>query len=139
VARKFGLGRSAIDRHARSHLAARLRRAAEERASGSDPELLDELFELNRITKGILAKAYNTGDLQTALAAIARAEKQIELEARLLGRLREGGGATVNVNVIDDDAAIRMAKVFLQRRGGLLAGGEAIEGVITNSEEGEKS
>ena len=127
-----------MNRHAQSHLAARLRRAAEERASGSDPQLLDELLELNRITRGILAKAYNTGDLQTALAAIARAEKQIELEARLLGQLREGDGATIHVNVLDDDAAIRMAKVFLQRRGELV-GGEAIEGVITNSEKGEES
>ncbi len=138
VARRYGLGRAAVTRHAHKHLGSRLRRAAEARASGSDPALLDKLLEYNRVTKGILARALTAGDLKSALKAVARAERQLELEGKLLGLLRDNGGATINVTVVDDAAATRMAKVFLQRRGVLAGDAEPREVATTDSENEEE-
>jgi hypothetical protein len=100
--------------------------------------LLDKLLEYNRVTKGILARALNAGDLKSALKAVARAERQLELEGKLLGILRDSGGATINVTVVDDAAATRMAKVFLQRRGVLAGDAEPIKGAASETEEEEE-
>jgi hypothetical protein len=136
VARKYGLGRSAINRHAHEHLGPRLKRAADKRAAGEDPGLLDKLMHLNEVTKGILARAYNSGDLPTALSAVARAEKQLELEGRLLGLLRDQGGPTINLN-LDAATAERMAEIYLARRRGLPAAATAIEAGLLSVSPGD--
>jgi hypothetical protein len=100
--------------------------------------LLDKLLEYNRVTKGILARALNSGDLKSALKAVARAERQLELEGRLLGLLRESGGATISVTVVDEAAATRMAKVFLQRRGVLAGDAEPIEVATAETDDEEE-
>jgi hypothetical protein len=117
VARRFGLGRSAVNRHGNKCMASRLKRAADTRAQGSDPQLLDKVLELHRLTKGILGEAVRARDWSATAALIGRAQQQIELQGRLLGALRDGeGGTTVNVH-IDEATAQRMAQTFLQRRG----------------------
>jgi hypothetical protein len=116
MSRRFGGSKSGAQRH-RAHVGGRLKRAAETRQAGSDVPLLERLMELNKITKGILAKAFNSGDLSTALQAVARAEKQLEIEGRLLGELSDGSTTNVvNVN-LDPETALRMAQLFVQRRG----------------------
>ncbi len=115
MSRRFGGSKSGAHRH-KAHVRGRLKRAAEDRKAGSDPELLDKLLELNRITKGILEKAYNSGDLPTALSAVARAEKQLELEGRLLGALKDGATTNVVSVTLDPETALRMAQLFVQRR-----------------------
>lgn len=64
--------------------------------------LLDRLLTLSQETAAILkeARAGEEKDNELALKAIARAEKQIELQARLLGELKET--ATVNVLVMPE-------------------------------------
>jgi hypothetical protein len=71
--------------------------------------LLDRLKELNRETAAILkeARAAGTKDNDLALKAIARAEKQMELEGRSLRELKEG--TTVNIVVIPERQGIRGA------------------------------
>jgi hypothetical protein len=92
---RVGLSKSAIDRH-RAHVPARLARAKRAREVTQADDLIDRLLELTRITRSILARAYNANDHDLALRAIARAEKQLELEARLLGELQ----AAPIVNVV---------------------------------------
>jgi len=53
--------------------------------------LWERLKNLNRETSAILAEARASGNQVIALQAIARAERQLELEARLLG---ERSGST---------------------------------------------
>ena len=69
--------------------------------------LLDRLIALSRETAAILREARegDEKDNELALKAIARAEKQIELQARLLGELKDT--ATVNVLVLPEWVKIR--------------------------------
>lgn len=129
VARKYGLGRSAVNRHAHDHLGARLKKAAEQRAAGSDPALLDKVLEINRVNRGVLGEAIRARDWSASAALIGRAQRGLELEGRLLGLLRDQGGTTVNVT-LDAAAAERMAEVFLARRRGLPAPTAAIETTV---------
>jgi len=71
--------------------------------------LLDRLKALNHETAEILreVRADATKDNELALKAIARVEKQLELEGRLLGELNEG--AAVNIVLMPAWAAIRAA------------------------------
>ena len=61
--------------------------------------LLERLLVLHQETLAILdeARTGNAKDNALALRAIARAEKQLELQARLLGELQDG--ASVNIAV----------------------------------------
>jgi hypothetical protein len=89
---------SALQRHKAAHLPATLVKAvaaAEEIEAG---DLLSRLKSLNRETAAILreVRADETKDNDLALKAIARVEKQLELEAKLIGELNE----TPSVNIV---------------------------------------
>jgi hypothetical protein len=53
--------------------------------------LFDRLKALNRTTLDILREARESRNPGVALQAIARAEKQLDLECRLLGELKDAG------------------------------------------------
>jgi predicted transcriptional regulator len=56
-----------------------------------------QLLEINAATLAILEEAKNSGDLRTALRAIERIEKQLELQAKLLGDIQEAQTIVINV------------------------------------------
>lgn len=113
VAKRFGVSAAAVFRHKRDHLASRIAKAqaAVERAvqrkvdavvvaefkEGSS--LLDRLKSLNQETIAILQEAREKRDNYTALSAIARVEKQLEIEAKLLGAIDEGTKIAFGVQV----------------------------------------
>jgi hypothetical protein len=61
--------------------------------------LFERLKGLNRETAAILAEARAAQNNVIALQAVARAEKQLELEARLLGELSDSAKVAVGINV----------------------------------------
>jgi hypothetical protein len=94
---------------------ARLKRASDERAGGSDPQLLDRVLELNKVALSILSKAYSAGNFSAAIAAVRESRENLKLQGQLLGVLREGG-TTVNITqVVDVEAGRRMAQIYLER------------------------
>lgn len=109
ISGRFGLTRSSVQRHALSHLPTDLARAtaieAEVVEFDRGSALLGRLRALVGETAEILAQAKRAGDLDLALRAIGRAEKQVELEARLLGELVDA--TTVNVLISPEWAAVR--------------------------------
>ena len=94
IAERTGTSATALVRHKGDHIPARLAKAEAAEATQAD-DLLGQLLALNRETMTILHEARGSGDNELALRAIARAERQVELQAKLLGELREG--TTVNV------------------------------------------
>jgi transposase-like protein len=109
IARTFALSEDALFRHRSEHIPARLAHAQEAKEATQADSLLDRLLDLSKETAAIL-KEVRTGeepDNELALKAIARAEKQIELQARLLGELKET--ATVNVLVLPEWQTLRTA------------------------------
>jgi transposase-like protein len=109
ISRRFGVSASALQRHRASHLPATLVKAAAVADVMEAGNLLERLKALNRETAAVLREARD-GDSKNndlALKAIARVEKQIELEGRLLGELHEG--STVNVILTPEWQALRAA------------------------------
>ena len=100
IAERFGTSTTALYRHKQDHVPGHLAKAqaAEEVAQADD--LLARLLLLNQETLAILREA-RTGhekDNELALKAIARAEKQLELQGKLVGKLQDH--PTVNVLVL---------------------------------------
>ena len=91
IAAHYAVSEQAVRRHKADHLPAHLARAHEVEEVANADNLLSRLRELNQETAAILKEARKEGsrDNELALKAIARVEKQIELEGRLLGELNE--------------------------------------------------
>ena len=114
VARKYGLGRMSVVRHAQLHLPDRMRRAAEvAKKAPASQKTLEQVVELNKLARGIFTRAYNDNNPSAAVAALRELRKIIEFEGRLLGVVKEPG-ATINIDfTVDRDALARMAGAFL--------------------------
>jgi len=93
----LGVNRSSVSRHMRDHV-----QKAVAEAISQDKDLEDglnvtrQLIEINRESRAILSEARAKGDNYLALGAIARVEKQLELQARLLGDIATG----INIQII---------------------------------------
>jgi hypothetical protein len=86
-------------RHQQDHLPkalAKAKEAAEEIEAGT---LFERLQAVHQETRTILREARAEGNHMIALQAIGRAEKQLELEAKLLGQLDEHVRVAVGINV----------------------------------------
>ena len=89
ISRRYrGISEDALYRH-RDHISAKLAKAHEAREEVAADSLLARLRQVNRETSEILSEAKQAQDHELALKAITRVEKQIELEARLLGELQD--------------------------------------------------
>ena len=91
IAKRFGTSPAALYRHKNTDLPETLVKAAEIAEVAEVGALLEKLKLLNQETMAILQEAHTEGtkDNELALKAIARVEKQLELEGRLLGELAE--------------------------------------------------
>lgn len=129
IAGRHGTSKSAVDRH-RAHVAEAMAKAAESpatappeavalvaqveaREKAAGPDLLTRLFDLTRETREILAEARRAKDRDVAIKALARLEKQLELEAKVLGQIRE---AQVNVAIVDPVGMLRAATLAAEER-----------------------
>ena len=105
IAQRFGTSPTALHRHKDKHIPPHLAKATEAAEVVKADSLLDRLQNLNTETMLILREAREGGDNELSLKAIARAEKQLELQAKLLGELNEG--TTVNVLVAPEWLELR--------------------------------
>jgi len=108
IAERFGTSVGALVRHKTDHIPAHLAKAQEAKEVTQADSLLDRLLVLSKETAAILKEARegDEKDNELALKAIARAEKQIELQARLLGELKDT--PTVNVLVLPEWQMLRI-------------------------------
>ena len=102
----YGMSPTSLFRHAKSHIPAALVKAKQVVEEIKAETLFDRLREINSEARAILeeARAGGSKDNDLALKAIARIEKQLELEARLLGELDESTKIAVGVNVTSPPA-----------------------------------
>lgn len=107
IAAQCDVSETAVRRH-RSHIPATLAKARDAAEVVRADDLLGRLLELNRETMAILRDARGKdGNPDIALRAIARAEKQLELQAKLLGELPGDGAVTFNVLVAPQWVALQ--------------------------------
>ena len=105
IARQYRVSKDALSRHKQGHIPQHLAKASNAAEVVKADSLLDRLQSLNTETMLILKEAREGDDNELALKAIARAEKQLELQAKLLGELNEG--TTVNVLVAPEWLELR--------------------------------
>jgi hypothetical protein len=89
ISRSFGVGRDALRRHTKEHLPERLKKAHEEEDVREALDVVAQLKEINDASLAILKEARQLRRNETALKAVDRIQKQIELQAKLLGELDE--------------------------------------------------
>ena len=99
IAARFGMSTSALVRHKRQDIPAALAKAKQAADDVQADTLFDRLKGLAAEAKAILEEARASGNHSVALQAIGRAEKLLELEARLLGQLNEATRVAVGIKV----------------------------------------
>jgi hypothetical protein len=98
IAARYGTSTGALQRH-NAHLPANLAKAHAAKEAAQADSLLGQLLEINRETRAILREARESPKGQgVALLAITRVEKQIELQAKLLGELKDGPQVSVHID-----------------------------------------
>jgi len=99
IAKRYGTSTTALFRHRKTDIPDSLMKAKEVEEVRDADTLLDRLKSLSSETRGILKEARETKNHAIALNAIGRAEKLMELEARLLGQLNDATKVAVGINV----------------------------------------
>src|SRR5690606_14632570 len=87
LAGQYSISKTALHRHKKDHLPAKLVKAQEAREIAKADSLLDQVIELRDKALSILDKAEQAGDLRTALQGVREAKGCLELLARLQGEL----------------------------------------------------
>ena len=105
IARHFGVSKDAALCHHDEHLPAALAKAQAAEDVRQAIDVLGQLRAINAATLAVLAAARKTGDGDLALKAVDRVQRQIELQAKLLGELDER--PTVNVLVAPEWLRVR--------------------------------
>ncbi len=87
VASLYDVSEAAVRRHKGNHLPARVAKAQEEEDVREALDVVKQLKVINAASLNILEEAREQGKPSTALQAVDRIHKQIELQAKLLGEL----------------------------------------------------
>ena len=108
IAGRCPVSRSALHRHKQEHLPGHLVKAHEEESIGQAIDVVRQLKAINAACLEILQSSRADKTHAISLKAVDRIQKQIELQARLIGELQDGGGPTVNVLVAPEWHQVRV-------------------------------
>jgi len=98
--------RMAVQRHKDEHLPGVLVKAHEQEDVRLALDVVGQLRAINQASLAVLKQARERGDGELALKAVDRVQKQIELQAKLLGELDER--PQVNVLALPEWAQVRL-------------------------------
>lgn len=107
IAGRCPVSRSALHRHKQDHLPGHLVKAHEEESIGQAIDVVRQLKAINGACLEILQSSRADKKHSISLKAVDRIQKQIELQARLIGELQEQG-PQVNVLVAPEWREIRV-------------------------------
>lgn len=102
IAKRFGASPAAVFRHGKDHISKALVKAKQTANEVEAGTLFERLRALNRDTLEILRDARESQNHVVALQAIGRVERQLELEARLLGELDNQVRVAVGISISND-------------------------------------
>jgi uncharacterized protein YllA (UPF0747 family) len=104
MARRYATSKDALARH-RDHLPKQLVKAQEQEDVSQAIDVVKQLKAINGATLAILKEARADKNGELALKAVDRIQRQLELQAKLLGELQQEG--TINVTVSPEWLSIR--------------------------------
>jgi hypothetical protein len=105
IAERFGTSATALTRHKKDHVPARVAKAQEAKQVANADDLLTQLKALRNKAISLLNQAEAAGDFRTALAGIREARGCIETLLEVEGELDRRG--TINVLVLPEWVALR--------------------------------
>ena len=106
IAERFTVSATALHRH-KDHLPGTLIKAQEKAEALQTLDVLKQLRAINGASLNILKEARDKKDGNLALKAVDRIQRQIELQAKLLGELQNG--PVVNISVSPEWLSLRIA------------------------------
>jgi hypothetical protein len=118
IGKRFDRSKTTIAKHLKEHVPAATQKAldaANDRDVEAGESILSELEKLKDEARRLQAKAEKKHDVRAALMAIDKLTRIVELQARVMGELRDRDINITNVQ-IDPETAARMAEMFLSRR-----------------------
>ena len=116
LATRFDRNKDTIQKHVTQHIPAAVQAAAAtDRDVDAGDAILEKLRDLARSAERILAKAEKKRDYRTAIAGIRELREQLELQARLLGELKDRQISITNVQ-LDPQTALSIAQTYVARR-----------------------
>ncbi len=104
IAQRYGTSATALHRH-REHLPKQLVKAQEQEDVRQAIDVVKQLKTINGATLAILKEARDERNGELALKAVDRIQRQLELQAKLLGELQQEG--TINVTVSPEWLTLR--------------------------------
>lgn len=110
VAKQFGIGAAAVQRHKATHITRAMAKAVatrEAKVVRQSGELLDELDAIRAEAKRLGKLAEETGDLKTALMALREWARVEEIKAKVQGDIDEAPRVNVLVSHASEWAALR--------------------------------
>jgi hypothetical protein len=107
IALRFRAGVMAVQRHASEHVKAQIAQHKEAREAAQSLDVVRQLVSINTTTQAILAAVHKSRQYDIALRAIDRVQRQLELQAKLLGQLDER--SQVNILLAPEWIVIREA------------------------------
>lgn len=105
IAGQFGVSKTAVARHASEHVAQAVASSKAAQREGAALDVVAQLKSINGAALAVLQAARASGDHDLALKAIDRLQRQIELQAKLLGELADG--PTVNITLAPEWVNVR--------------------------------
>ena len=99
IARRTATSATALCRHKTQHIPRSLALAKETAEEIQAGTLFERLRAVGRVTEEILREARGAKNHTIALQAIGRIERQLELEARLLGELDDSARVAIGIQV----------------------------------------
>jgi len=101
IASQYDVSERAIRDHKANHLKVRMLKAVEKREEADIRTAIDvvgQLKAINGAALSVLKSARDANDGDLALKAIDRIQRQIELQAKLIGELQQEGTTNIIVN-----------------------------------------
>lgn len=105
IAKQHGLSTAALFRHRTACIPATLVAAVGEEKAREALDVLQQLRAINQVAMRTMIDAHKSGDGDLALKAVDRVQKQIELQAKLLGDLDDR--PTINIVASPEWLALR--------------------------------
>lgn len=105
IAQQYGVGYTAVARHASEHIAAAVASSQSAKREGAALDVVAQLRAINGAALAVLQDARKARDGELTLKAIDRLQRQIELQAKLLGDLSDA--PQVNITVTPEWVTLR--------------------------------
>jgi len=105
IATQYGMSEAAVRRHKAEHLPVSMVKAQEQTDVRQAIDVIAQLKAINGATLAILKEARTDKNGELALKAVDRIQRQLELQAKLLGELQDG--PTVNITISPEWLQIR--------------------------------